>query len=349
MGANTIAIGYASAASGGDLLFLDALKTHRAERHVILPNDRATFTTYSVRPAGASWVARFQKQLRTATSVIVTGDEITDGEAYRFANHMTIGLARARARRVDADVHGLALWDGKSGKAGGTGSAVAHWQAAGMPVTVIDPLTGSARALRLSKGIRLNRANAPAPKYGQRETVALLFADVTGFSKITESQLPLFIRHFLGPVGRLVATGSGCPLTANTWGDGLHMTFKSASDAGRFALKLREVGARYDWAALGLPENMSIRIGLHAGPAIRIVDPVTRQLNFLGSHVSRAARIEPVTPPGQVYCSEPFAALAEAEAITSFVCEYVGITAMAKKYGSFPTYRVRAATPARRQ
>jgi adenylate cyclase len=58
--------------------------------------------------------------------------------------------------------------------------------------------------------------------------------------------------------------------------------------------------------------------------------------------VSRAARIEPVTPPGQVYCSEPFAALAEAESAKTIVCEYVGTTAMAKKYGSFPTYRVRA-------
>ena len=61
-------------------------------------------------------------------------------------------------------------------------------------------------------------------------------------------------------------------------------------------------------------KNMNIRIGLHAGPAIRTMDPVIKQLNFMGSNVSRAARIEPVTPPGQVYCSEPFAALAEAGA-----------------------------------
>lgn len=339
VGANAIAIGYASAASGGDLLFLDALKTHRAERHVILPNDHDTFTQYSVRPAGKAWVARYQKHIATATSVIVAGDEITDGEAYRFSNRMTIGLARARARRVDGEVRGLALWDGTSGKAGGTGSAIANWRAAGVPVTVIDPLTGTARPL---KGARTNFDDAPTPKYGQRETVALLFADVTGFSKLTETQLPLFIRHFLGPVGRLAASGTGRPLTSNTWGDGIYMTFKSASDAGCFALKLCEVGSRSDWAALGLPDNMNIRIGLHAGPAIRTMDPVIKQLNFMGSNVSRAARIEPVTPPGQVYCSEPFAALAEAEAVRAFVCDYVGMTALAKKYGSFPTYRVRA-------
>jgi adenylate cyclase len=61
------------------------------------------------------------------------------------------------------------------------------------------------------------------------------------------------------------------------------------------------------------------------------------------------ARIEPVTPPGQVYRSEPFAALAEAEAVRVFVCDYMGVTAMTKKCGSYPTYQVRAVPPARRR
>ena len=54
--------------------------------------------------------------------------------------------------------------------------------------------------------------------------------------------------------------------------------------------------------------------------------------------------IEPVTPPGLVYASESFAALAAAEAATSFRCEYVGQTAQAKGYGTFPTYVVRRST-----
>ena len=147
-----------------------------------------------MRPAGKAWVARYQKHIATATSVIVAGDEITDGEAYRFSNRMTIGLARARARRVDGEVRGLALWDGTSGKAGGTGSAIANWRAAGVPVTVIDPLTGTARPL---KGARTNFDDAPTPKYGQRETVALLFADVTGFTALAESLDPDLIARLL--------------------------------------------------------------------------------------------------------------------------------------------------------
>jgi len=58
--------------------------------------------------------------------------------------------------------------------------------------------------------------------------------------------------------------------------------------------------------------------------------------------VSRAARIEPITPPGQVYASEAFAALAAACGAKNFTCDYVGQTPMAKGYGTLPTYHVRS-------
>ena len=337
--ANGVSIGYASAACGGDLLFQDALGARQGERHVVLPHARDSFRAESVAPGGRAWVQQYEQLLDVATSVTAVSDEVTDAESYRYANRMIVGMARARARRIDGEVVGLTLWDGRRGKAGGTWSAVSRWLAAGVPVTVIDPVTGKAAPVASHRLPPVE--DRPAPKFGRRETVALLFADAVGFSKLTERQLPLFIRHFLRPVGRLATAGKGRPITVNTWGDGIYMTFPTAADAGRFALRLRDVGARTDWETLGLPGHMNIRIGLHAGPAIRMIDPVTKQLNFMGSNVSRAARIEPVTPPGQVYCSEPFAALAEAEAIGDFVCEYVGRTAMAKKYGSFPTYRVR--------
>jgi class 3 adenylate cyclase len=92
---------------------------------------------------------------------------------------------------------------------------------------------------------------------------------------------------------------------------------------------------------MGLPSELNLRIALHAGPAYACTDPVTRAPNFIGTHVSRAARIEPITPPGQVYASQAFAALAEAQGVTEFTCDYVGQTPLAKKYGTFPTYHVR--------
>ena len=68
---------------------------------------------------------------------------------------------------------------------------------------------------------------------------------------------------------------------------------------------------------------------------------MTGHPDYTGMHVSRAARIEPITPPGHVYASRSFAALAAAQGARDFVCEYVGQTPLAKGYGTFPTYHIR--------
>jgi RyR domain/Adenylate and Guanylate cyclase catalytic domain len=103
---------------------------------------------------------------------------------------------------------------------------------------------------------------------------------------------------------------------------------------------------------------LSIRVGLHTGPVFLHYNPVVRRLGFTGAHVSRAARIEPVTQPGEVFTSEEFAALIELNAAirrqsggpathdpAGFVCEYAGSMALAKGYPG--RYRIYRLAPAR--
>jgi class 3 adenylate cyclase len=71
-----------------------------------------------------------------------------------------------------------------------------------------------------------------------------------------------------------------------------------------------------------------------------IYDPVMTGGAFMGSHVSRTARIEPVTPPGEVYVTEAFAA-ALALAGSDYGCDYVGHMPAAKDYGRLRMYRLR--------
>ena len=62
----------------------------------------------------------------------------------------------------------------------------------------------------------------------------------------------------------------------------------------------------------GLPAGFNLRIALHCGP---VYCGATRSPDaplYTGPHTSRAARIEPITPPGQVYASSAFAAVAAA-------------------------------------
>ena len=173
--------------------------------------------------------------------------------------------------------------------------------------------------------------------------MAMLFADAVNFSKLTEQQIPLFLNHFLGAIGKLISTSPHAPSIKNTWGDGLYFVFADVRDAGLFALDLCELMVSTDWSKKGLPKAINLRIALHAGPVYSCVDPVTGQASFTGTHVSRAARIEPITPPGQVYASQAFAALSAAQGVKEFTCDYVGQTPLAKGYGTFATYHVRDA------
>jgi len=62
--------------------------------------------------------------------------------------------------------------------------------------------------------------------------------------------------------------------------------------------------------------------------------------SHFGSNVTRAARIEPVTPPGMVYASEAFAATLAATGEQAFALEYIGKLPLAKGYGESRIYRV---------
>ena len=81
-------------------------------------------------------------------------------------------------------------------------------------------------------------------------------------------------------------------------------------------------------------------MGIHAGPVYRHLDKIIARYNYFGSHVNRAARIEPVTLPGAAFTSEQFAAAVAVEAPQKFVCEFVGVEWLAKDYDRCALYRL---------
>ena len=96
--------------------------------------------------------------------------------------------------------------------------------------------------------------------------------------------------------------------------------------------------ADVDLEALGLPSYIALRLGAHFGPVYERNDPILDQPNFFGVHVSKAARIEPITPEGCVYVTEHMAAFLALDGKARFTCDYVGSVPAAKNYGEFPMY-----------
>jgi hypothetical protein len=348
-------IGFASAADGADILFLEALLARGGEAHVVLPYSPAQFRADQADAGPGEWDARHARVLAAAAEVVTASEQTrpSGSAVFEYAAALLYGWAKLWAQQLDTPLVPLAVWDGRSGDGqGGTAAAVARWRELGHEVQVID-----LAQLRGESGRPPHRARtpvtAPAPPAGSaplglgpQTVMAVLFADAVGYSKLTEEQVGRFVEHFLGAVAALAARAADArpayaPVTRNTWGDGLYLVFKSVREAGRFALDLCDLVDGNDWTAHGLPAGLSLRVALHAGPVYVGRNPVTGLLDYTGTHVSRAARIEPITPPGHVYASRPFAALAAAEGTAEFGCDYVGQTSLAKGYGTFPTYHVR--------
>lgn len=343
--------GFASAACGADILFLETILELGGEARVILPYEKEQFIKDSVEitPEG-NWGARCESVLKRSASVTVTCDHRLTGASvveFQYANLLLQGLGTVLGRQLDTTLKPVAVWDGKEGDGlGGTSWNVHRWRQAGLPVDIID----LAEILRCNCTIpakTLPAKKITVPVYGGPQTEefapeirGLLFADAVGFSKLTENEVHLFVKDFLGLIGDVIEKSAHPPLVKNTWGDGLHFVFQNARDTGVFALEVCEAICHGDWKRKGM-SDLSLRIGLHAGPAYACLDPVTRRHTYIGSHLSRAARIEPITPPGHVYASQGFAAMAAVEDVREFTCDYVGRIPQAKNYGTFPTYVVR--------
>ena len=346
LAAMDIGFAYGSLAAGADILVAEAVLARGASLHVVLPFERREFVAQSVRPSGAGWTRRFERCLAAATSVrYATRDRyLGDDQLFAYCSQLAMGLALLRARFLATAAEQLAVWDGEA-PAGPAGTAVdvANWHLGGHRSTRIDP-----GGTLLRPAAPRPATPSPAAAGAERRTRAMLFGDIRGFSKLTDSQLPPFVAGVLGASAAVVARYRADILLANTWGDGLFLVFDDAGQAANCALDLQEAIAGVDLAAAGLPPDLALRLGGHLGPVYTARDPIIERDNFFGAHVSRAARIEPVTPERCIYVTETLAAVLALHNADAFACDYVGMTAAAKHFGKMRMFLLRRRWPATR-
>ena len=324
---------FGALACGADLVLAEAALARGIELHVVLPFEEEDFLAQSVRPGGDSWVERYRTCLAAAASVTVASPmEYFDPAQYGYGSRIAMGLARLRAEHLGGEAVQIAVWDGvPSDGPAGTGADVAAWTARGGRTRTIDPGQVNRKLVR------------PEPRVittYERALAAILFTDFAGFSTLKETARPAFWDGVMRRVAEVLDAHGGAVACRNSWGDALYAVTTSAPAAAGIALELQDALAAFDYATLGLDGGGGMRIGVHYGPAYRTIDHITGRTTFYGTEVSKAARIEPVTPPGAVFVTEPFAAVLALEAGDAFACHYVGRIALAKKFGDYPMYRL---------
>jgi adenylate cyclase len=169
-----------------------------------------------------------------------------------------------------------------------------------MPVTVTR--------LVLPKAAAPKRAAAnSAEEQGVEKTLAVMFLDVRGFTKLSEKRLPydvvFLLNQFFAALGDAIQSEGGW--IDKYMGDGLLAVFgrETGTEAGcrsaiaaaaKIDLALDKINAE-----LGseVDEPIQVGIGLHVGPMVvgRIGHPETAAITVIGKTVNAGARLEAMT------------------------------------------------------
>lgn len=338
-------VAYGSLAAGADILFAEACIEKGIELHLILPFNLTDFIEQSVMPSGGDWVHRFNACLdyfeqgaggiQRVVTYATDGKFLYDESLFMYGAELAMGLALLRASVLGTGMRMAVVYDGKGGTGVGTDGSLKMWEDLNLPYHVIDCPGGTGPS---------HHAGADPVRDEERRTRyprAILFGDVVGFSKLQEEDVPRFHDIFMARISRELKSFGEKVLYKNSWGDALYVVFSDAVDAARFSLSIQKIIADMEFKPAGYEHALQLRLGGHFGPIYQGIDQLCEVETYYGSHVTRAARIEPVTPAGKVYVTESMAASLALSGVDDIDCDYVGPVPLAKDYGEIRMYQLR--------
>jgi adenylate cyclase len=147
----------------------------------------------------------------------------------------------------------------------------------------------------------------PAHMAGQEQEIAVLFADLRGFTRLAEPKFPydvvFFLNRYFEAIGEAIHQAGGI---ANQFtGDGVMALFgvgKGPKEGCQQALHaasamVQSLAALSQTLATELPEPLQMGIGIHTGPAVvgRMGYAETTYLTAVGDTVHVASRLEALT------------------------------------------------------
>ena len=329
-----IGFGYGALAAGADIVIAERLLARGSTLNLVFPFREDDFIASSVLPAGEEWLKRYYavREQAAGISYATLADYVHDPVQFGYGAAVAMGMARLRAVHLGTRAVQLAIWDGKQSRGpAGTARDVEHWRSTG-GTTVIIPAENLDRSIAYQ-----DSGSLPA----ERRLKAFLFADFPGFTRISEGKLPLFWSRVMAVAGSVLESYGDSLEFTNSWGDAVFAVFDTAEAATGAGLALQAALLSVAPTELGLDRPTQMRVSLHYGPVYCGKDPITGRDTFYGTEISRAARVEALTPPGSVYASEPLAAVLANTSSDKFRATYVGKIDLPKGFGQYPLYALR--------
>lgn len=325
--------GYCSAMCGSDILFIEEMLDYGAEVHLYLPFAAARFAETYIAYAGSEWLNRFHSAISRADSVTTVGewDIGLNDRTHDFCALYAFGAALLQHASTRCEIRGLTVWNGTHDAGSGTAAVVETWRRFGLRWECVQPPI----VAKTGDGI-----NVEAGAEEQRFTyLPMMFADVRGYSGLSGLQLYIFAQRFMTACADVLQSHADGIYSTRSQGDSLFVVFRDLGSAVATVRALRDRIADTDWGGSGLPSDLAARFALDCGPCYAYDDPVTGGREICGAHVIRAARLEPVTPPGHIYASESFAALCAVNRVVANF-EAAGSIILPKSYGQMRIYHL---------
>lgn len=323
------AVLFASLSDVLDLSVIEPLMRQGRSLFISLPFSANAMIEHTHRRYGAAWGQRLESCLAGAQRVSTNRGYLESEMPWSAlqARRGALGLALLWASRSDGEYQSLRIRPVPGG---------ARLEA--QPALQAGPL-------RMREAVVQGQSILDRPELPQdRRMVGLIFADIAGFMRLDDPDLPRFWNVVMRGIAETLDAQRERILLSQTWGDALHVVTTDAATAALIAIQIQA----FIQSLVERPDSpfpaLELRVAAHYAPVFEGFDPIQRARTYFGTQLTFTARIEPVTPPGQVYVTEGLAAQLAIEAPDTFACEYVGEIQLAKRFGNYRVYAMRATT-----
>ena len=306
---------YAALLQPADLCAAEYFMGRGARLSLVLPTARKPLIERWQRSFGPGWAMRLARCLEQAGEVTATQGFLEEEQDWAGSHvaAMAQGLARLAAQRLGNQCRRVEL----------------------TPAT--NPPGYWLRVDQDSDHMAMLPAQCPTPQRQdvQRRFVGLIFADIAGFRRLHDEEMPRFWSRVMGGVAQIIGRHGDKVLFRHTWGDAINVVTEDAATAAEIAVAIQGCIEDVRRNESGMLREIELRLAVHFAPAFAGHDPVENVANYYGSQLSFTARIEPVTPPGMIFVTEAFAARLALESPKRFTAEYAGEVELAKRFGKY--------------